>query len=75
MKPKFLAITLILVLAIVGVFVYPTPYYIRYVGSTDVVRVNRFTGVKEYATRNGWSTDDGKPDFNFSSDSELTPAE
>lgn len=38
-------------------FVYPTPYIIDRVG-TDFVRINRFSGVKEYATDHGWQTMD-----------------
>ncbi len=37
----------------VGLFIWPTPYvFTRYGG--EVVRVNRWTGVEEHSTANGW---------------------
>lgn len=40
-----------------GLFIYPGLYIYQAVG-TDSIRINRFTGVKEYSTDNGWRTSD-----------------
>lgn len=38
-----------------GVFIYPTPFVVQQLGS-DVKRVNRLSGVVQYATEQGWQT-------------------
>jgi hypothetical protein len=43
-----------LFLALFALFVYPTLYVTSHYQG-QVYRVNRFTGIKQYSTRNGWN--------------------
>lgn len=42
---------------LIGTFIYPGRYIYRQIGTEDVVRVDRFTGVKAYSTGDGWRTE------------------
>jgi hypothetical protein len=44
------------ILCAFGWLIYPGVYIVFREGDHDVVRVNRFTGVREYASDRGWKT-------------------
>lgn len=57
MKWPYLVVPLALVLG-TALWIYPGTYIYGKGDGSYVYRVNRFTGVKEHATDNGWTTDE-----------------
>ena len=55
-KSKYLMIVAVILAGIACYyFIWPTPYEYTRDGET-VVRVNRFSGVREYGSESGWNT-------------------